>query len=289
MADDLVAKILADYPSFAFLINDPDVGPLLLEAVNPEHPLDAATFQAKLLQTNWWKNNNAAARQWQVLLNTDPAQATKMRDERTAQIRQAMGSAGLSFSEDQIAGAVDMSLRLGVDVASPTFKDWMGTWTYQNPAAATNLTGKLKAITEGEYMLHSNDPSLNWWASQIASGRQTEDNFRQSMMRDSQSMYPAFAQRIAAGETPQAIFGSYRSTIAHELELSSPESVDLLHDPRWAKISGVSDGKGGTRALDLSETIGLARAQPEWKMTQGANTQTADLATRVLTDFGATK
>lgn len=289
MADDLVQKIMQDYPSFAFLLNDPEIGPLLLEAVNPDVGFDSATFQAKLLQTNWWKTNNAAQRQWFTLLNTDPAQAAKQRDERVAQVRQSMGQAGLSFSEDQIAGAADMSLRLGVDVASSTFRDWLGTWSIQTPGSAANITGRLKSITEGEYMLHSNDASLNWWASEIASGRQTEASFRESMARDAIGMYPAFADRITDGQTPATIFGGYRSTIANVLELGSPEQVDLLRDPRWQPVTGIVGADNKIRPMTLSEAAQLARKQPEFKGTAGGEARSASLAEMIDSNFGKVK
>lgn len=286
MADDLVAKIMQDYPSFAFLLNDPEIGPLLLDAVNPDVGFDSATFQAKLLQTNWWKTNNAAQRQWFTLLNTDPAEAQRKRDERAAQVRQTMAQAGLYFNDEQLAGAADMSLRLGVEVTSPTFREWMGTWAYQNKGSAVNITDRLKAITEREYLIHSNDESVNLWASWIASGRATEDSFRASMARDARGMYPAFADRIDAGETPQAIFGSYRSTIANELELASPESVDLLNDPRWQPVTGIRGADDKIRPMTLAETTQLARSQPAWWDTSKGKAQDASLATKLLEKFG---
>lgn len=285
---DVATQIMQDYPSFAFLLNDPEIGPLLLEAVDPNKGFDAATFQAKLLQTNWWKTHNVNAREWLTLLNTDPAQAQAKRDETSAQVRQAVAQAGLYFTEEQLAGAVDMSLQLGVPVTSPTFRSWMGTWAAQNPGSVANLTGNLKGIAEHDYLMPIDQGSLNWWSGQIAAGEQTEANFRATYARAAADKYSAFATEIGQSIPPGQLFAPYRSTIANELELGSADQVDLLNDPRWSKILGVPNGNSGQlRPMTQSEVIQLARSQPEWGNTNNARAQGADLTQNLLKTFGA--
>lgn len=284
--EDLMAKIMADYPSFAFLLNDPDVGPLLLEAVNPEHPLDAATFQAKLLQTNWWKTTSAAQRQWVTLYNTDRATADAQLSARHAEIRDFAASLGLEVPDQKLWDATEISLHNGLATNSAQIRDMLAWFS---PRGAPSAVPALSAIAAHEYMIPMSQGDLGWWSREIAAGHQTEQTFRGVLNQQARSKFAGIANLIDQGITPGAFFAPYRSQIAQELELPSADSVDLVNDPRWTQVTGISDGKGGMRPMNLSETIGLARSQSEWRFTQGANSQAADLASRVLTDFGATK
>lgn len=292
-SDDLLAAIMRDYPSFAFLVNDPTFTDpatgqnLLLEAVDPSAPFDQATFQAKLLNTDWWKTHGAAARQWQVTLNTDPASAQAQKDQRFSEIGQVAARSGFNLSDAQIGDLTERSLMYGVASSSSEFSKWLAQmWTA--PGIAAPEAGQLKAIAEGQYMIHMGDQDLAWWAAQIGTGFQSQAGFTAMLAQQAKGRFPTLAAQIDAGVTPGTYFAPYRSTIAQQLEVS-PDSINLMDDPRWSQVLGVTQGDGSIAPMTLSQSIDLARSQPEWRNTDNANAMASDLATKVLTDFGAIK
>jgi hypothetical protein len=111
---DAAETILRDYPSFAFLLNDPEIGPLLLQAIDPNVGFDFASFQAKIMQTNWWKTSSASQRQWETLLATDPATANQQAEQWKQTLKAEAEQAGISLSDDQVAWMTAFYLPKGV-------------------------------------------------------------------------------------------------------------------------------------------------------------------------------
>lgn len=111
---DATQTILRDYPSLAYLLNDPEVGPLLLQAVDPEHPFDIATFQQKVKETNWWKTSSASQRQWETLLATDPATANQQADQWKQTLKAEAEQAGVNLTDPQVEWMTAFYLPKGV-------------------------------------------------------------------------------------------------------------------------------------------------------------------------------
>lgn len=283
---DVASQIMTDYPQFAFLLNDPEIGPLLLEAVDPNIGFDAATFQAKLMATSWWKTHSAAQRQWETLINTDPATANRQREDRIGAVRQLAAQLGLNLPDAQLQQFAESSLQYGVDPGSPTMRTWLANLASQSPAFTQVADVPLRQMAESDYMIPMSDADLTRWASQIAAGTATQDTFRATLQTLAKGRFSGYANLIDQGITPGQIFGPYRSAIAQQLEVS-PDTIDLLNDPRWSKVTGVVGSDNTVRPMTMSEAITLARSQPEWSKTSVARQQGADLTQNLLKTFGA--
>ena len=94
----LLDRIQREYPELAYLLDNDEVGPLLLRAVSGA--MDTNEFRYKLRQTNWWKTTSEPARKWDAFANVDPATAK-------AQIRQQRDGIGATAK----AMGVDLSLQ----------------------------------------------------------------------------------------------------------------------------------------------------------------------------------
>lgn len=281
MAD--LAAIQAKYPAFAYLINDPEIGALIGEAT--DKPMDDATFQARLMATNWWKSNNLSQRNWNALLNTDPAQAQIQINDRYSQVAQTLASMGYTPDTGLISEITNWSLQTGNGPDSPGFKGYLNEIRTQRGVRSTN-TGQLTAIANNEYMIHMDDPTIQWWAGQIAQGNQTEQSYRSSLATLAAGRFPTLADSILnRGLTPGAYFGPIKATIAKEMDYSSAEQVDLF-DPRWSKALGFADEKGNIRPMTTSEAITLARGQEDWKQTRNGQALAGQLTQNLLKTFG---
>lgn len=291
MADsDLTAKILSDYPAFAYLLNDPEIGPLLLAAVDPNQGFDSATFQAKLAQTNWWQQSSASQRQWETLLNTDPQSAAQQKAAWMAAVSQQAAQAGVVLEGADLNWWADYFLPRGLAPNDPRLATQIAQVYATRPdlrkVGTIAATGDQLSQIAARYFARLSQADLMHWETQIAAGQTTLAAFQSEMQRQAADRFPTMASQIGQGITLDQLFSAQRNAIAHELEMD-PSQIDLMGDPRWSQVLGIADEKGGTRPMTYSESIVLARSQPEWKSTQNARTQGADLTMSLLHELGA--
>ena len=124
---------------------------------------------------------------------------------------------------------------------------------------------------------------LAGYISNITLGRQTladaQQDIRQTYLA---GMYPAWADRIRAGDDPSNIFAPYRNSARNLLEL---DDIDL-NDPimkRAAQYVG-PDGKPGQ--LPLYEFEEEIRKDPRWQYTDNAYSTYTSVGTQLLKMFG---
>ena len=124
---------------------------------------------------------------------------------------------------------------------------------------------------------------LKNYISNITLGRQTladaQQDIRQTYLA---GMYPAWADRIKAGDDPNNIFAPYRNSARNLLEL---DDIDL-NDPimkRAAQYVG-PDGKPGQ--LPLYEFEQEIRKDPRWQYTDNAYSTYTNVGTQLLQMFG---
>lgn len=281
MADDLSAKIMQDYPSFAYLLSDPEIGPLLLQAVDPNVGFDAATFQAKLMQTAWWKTTSATQRQWVTLYNTDRATADAQLSARHAEMRDFAASLGLEVPDQKLWDATEISLHNGLATNSAQIRDML---SWFSPQGAPSAVPGLKAIAQGDYMIPLSDGDAGWWSREIAAGHQTQDTFKAHLISQAIGRFPQLKNVIDSGITPGQYFSSYKQLIGQQLEVPA-ESIDLLNDPKWQQVISFNDG-GQIRPMTLAETTKLARSQDAYKRTQGGQQLGAQVGEFITKTFG---
>lgn len=294
MADDLTTKILTDYPSFAYLLHDAEIGPLLLEAVNPDVGFDSQTFQAKLMQTNWWKNSSATQRQWETLVATDPATATAQKATWKTRVNQLAGQYGVNLTPFNLEDWANTFLSQGVQADDPRIVNALVSLYSSEPAFRSGHPGNLQTITDqakqlaDQYMINLTAADYAQWSQRIARGESTIQAFQDDMKMQAMDRYSAYAQRIDAGATPQQIFSQQRNAIAQELEVD-PSTIDLMRDPRWSKVLGVRTSDGTVQPMTYHEAVQLARSQPEYKRTTGGQQQAASVAEFIDKTFGKVK
>lgn len=85
------AKIKADNPQWGFLLDDPEIGPILREG------LPAEQLEFRIKQTNWYRSRTDAERNFLALAATDPAEAQR----RLAQFGSAAKYVALANSYGQ--------------------------------------------------------------------------------------------------------------------------------------------------------------------------------------------
>lgn len=281
--------IREQFPYLAFLINDPEIGQLLSEAVDPNLGYSPQRFQAKLMATDYWRTHSQAAREWDILSNTDAASANQARQNFSEQLWFLANQMGVKLSPDEVAWYSEYALRNGLDINNPLIREGMAKLSMQpgksTAGAIQTGEGLARAVANGKYMLPINPDEARQWGMQIAMGIKTQADLEMDFNLRAQMRYPHLAKDLREGATMQDLFSGHIATIAEELELN-PEMVDLTKG-RWLNVIDTYDfDTQSHRPLTLSETRTLAREDDRYWATAGGQEQGATMANYITKTFG---
>lgn len=295
-ASDLVREVFERYPSYAYLLSDPEVGPLLLQAVDPNGGFDPETFAARLQATNWYRTTAPITRTWDARRQQDPAATNAEIQARMYEIDDFVKQSGFTLSFQQVANLAEQTLRFGIAVGSSQFRDSLSLLVpeYREGPTGTSIVNvggtfgqtysQIRQMA-ADYLVPLSDRDAWNMARQVFAGDLDPQGIAATFAGQASARFGgSVADAIDRGLTPGQFFAPTRAAIASELDMNA-EQIDLM-DPRWSSILGVDDGKGGTRPMTLTEAQRYARSQPEWQRTQRANDEASALARSLVESFG---
>lgn len=291
VAEDVMAK----YPNLSFLLNDPEVGPLLIAAVDPYQGFSPETFQTKLYQTNWWRTRSKSGRENEILKNTDP---TTYRDKEYGyghELRAHARGLGLELTPDQLTWFSTLGLNAGMDANSQQMTDYLlplfeqqGGRVLHGYGAAGVAKQEISNIIRGAWF----QPIDSWeWLADaaigVASGHDTLESVNARVASQAWGMFPHLKQQLEAGQTLADIFNPYRQVVAEELEMGSLEDVDMSPAGEWRSLMSFRDPTTGeTRLPTESEVRTMARKKPQWWQTSHGKEADAGATRSLLQIFG---
>lgn len=280
-------RVLEQYPSLAFLLNDPEVGKLLIEAVDPYKGFSPQTFRAKLYETKWWKSRSETARQWAVMKRTDPGTARQRRSAYDMQVRQAAARYGIQLSTNVRKFLVELGLQNGHDPDGPemllAFQKVAAT-SKKVPGAIHTNAQAIKEMANRDWMVVMPDSRAEHWADRIARGFMTMDDMRTQFAKKAAQLYPQFADGIKRGFTVGELVDDYVQIIARELEVD-PDRIGWS-DPKFRAILEWKGEDGKPALPTYTDAIRLARQDPKWWETSGGRQHDAQYARALTQIFG---
>lgn len=292
MADDDTRTLVAQrYPYLTFLVDDPEVGPLLSQAVHPPF-LDADVFQARLMQTAWWKRTSDTARTFYGLKSGDPATYQRRRDELKAQVRDIGGTLGYdekTLDEGYLNYFADKALEFGLSTRQIQAMIADEITPMIGASEKGNTLSQIREVQQA-YSYAIDNPTLLYWSQEINSGRQTIENFQNMVKQQMKGLFPNLAGMMDSGMTFKQIIEPYRQILSKEFDGRNVEDFDFMGDAKWRHIIDYVDPKDGThRTMSMQELQNYARSQPEWRNTKNAKDQVSQIGEQLLQSFGAVK
>lgn len=276
-------EIKKRFPTMAFYLDHPEIGPILRDALAQNMTPDQ--LWGRLIETNWWKERSASARQWESLVNTDPGEANRQRGRRRLEIQQAAQRFGIVLTDQQLTDIVEQSLAW-----SWNENEWMqvlGAAARNQPAATHGQLGDsattLRNIARN-YLIPINEKDIREWAILIMEGSQTEASFEQWVRGQSKARFTWLADEIDRGIAPAQYFAPIRETVSRLLEINI-DDIDLT-DPQWSELTEFVDDNGNRRGMTLAEARQWARNRPEWARTDNARQDAANMVNQLGTIFG---
>lgn len=268
------------YPNLAWALKVPELAQIILQAAREQW--DEGRIRAAIESTQWWTSRTEAARQWEQLVNTDPAEAQRQLAVYRQQIEQWALTNGirlsdaqltevtnwataLKFSQDQIAAYVATHF-MGQGVTAPVVRDQL------NARAA-------------EFAVPLSDQALAEWEQRMLLGQADMATFDSYLREQAKSLFPGLANAIERGITVRQYVEPYAQIAVQELGVN-PAEIDW-RDPKWSTAIHRIDPKTGEPvAMSLSEWTREVRTNPVygWDQTQRAKEQASELG-RALADL----
>jgi hypothetical protein len=285
------ARIQSDYPAFAWLLDNPDVGPLLEQATNEGWP--ESKFIAALWATPYYRSRTEANRQMETLRQLDPTQFQHILSQKYASVQDVAGRLGITFTEPEL-GYIATGITYGGDTMdAEQQKIFLLNWMRANPNRISN-TGSAYAnaaradqIARQEFFFAPRAEDTMKYGIEASLGYNNEDAYRESLGEWFASVTPHLATRLKAGETYAQIVNPYRDIVAKELELGGLESVDMVGTNQWKWLMGMPDPTSGeVRLPTQQEVIQAARTDPRWKGTMGGTSLATSLVDGITKAMG---
>lgn len=287
----VLEDIQREYPMWSFLVKDKEIGPLLRDAVDPNKGFSPQEFQARLYQTTYFKTRSQKAREWDILYNTDRAEARRQANSYKNQIRQQAHQLGIRFTRQEIEYMAAGGLRSGISIGSPEANFAIFNFAKNRPGKFMEgaIKGQAHSVSSRArsqyYVPLSSNESHNWGLA-IALGQRDEAALNQFLANKAISRYSHLKTELQAGKTMEDLFGGHRQVIAEELELA-PESIDFTKG-QWSQVIDMYDkNEQRHRSFTLSEARTLARQDRRFWNTSNGKALGSGLTNFMLEKFGA--
>lgn len=276
------------YPQFAWMFDNPEVGPIIQQAITEGWP--DGRLSGQIQNTTWWKQTVPALRQYQQDIADDPAKV----DQQLRQVLPDIWDTWLSLGQKPDMGdpffteIARQSIQQGWSAGQ--LKDALIShvkYNYDQPTPTGSIGTTMNQIKQqaNDFFLTLDDHTAFNYARQVAAGEHAATDFDNVFKEQAKGRFPTIAQFIDQGVTPKDYFQPYQQQIATLLE-TNPANVDFLNNPKWMKVIDTTDDKGNRRPMTLSETATYVRGLDDWKSTRQAQESAATTAEGILKTFG---
>lgn len=292
--------VLSNFPSYSFVLGDPELYNLFKSAIIPGAGTDNGTLNestsellSKLEATNWWKTHGPAARAYYNNQNTDPGSVDEQVRAKDAEVHQIANQMGLADNQVDIDHFARQAVQFGWNgpelqeqLASQAQMPTSGDPYAQNIGTIDNAMLTLKQQA-AKYMVNLDPNTAFSWARDIAAGHHQVGDYDAQFIDWAKGKFPTLAGSIDNGITPQQTFQPLQQEVARLLELPDYNQVDLMNDPKFSKIISYTDPKtNAPRPMTTSETQSYVRSMDQWGHTKQGQQAQADMSEGILNMFG---
>lgn len=107
--EEVEAYIRRNYGYLSAFLDIPEIRTILSDAA--KQGWDTARLQGAVYATEWWRNTSAAEREWQTIIGTDNAEASRRLTERLTAVENETAKLGLTLDPDVLWRIADASIR----------------------------------------------------------------------------------------------------------------------------------------------------------------------------------
>lgn len=269
--------------AYSFLKNQPGVAKVFDDYV--KNNLSKEAFQAELRNTEWWKKNSDTMRKAQAEKSTDPATYEANLQATTVMVQQEAAKLGASIPPKKLKSIAEKAYATGMDESQ--LANVLGGYikfvggTLKGEAGQYENSIKSYAASQGVTL---DDQSIKNQAALIGRKLATEEDYKNQIMQQAASTFPAYTEQLKAGQTMQDIANPYIQIMAQQLEVN-PSSIKLTDPLIKSALNGV-DAKGKPTGMDQTTFMQRVRNDPRWTQTSGAQNDVMSVGLNVLKSMG---
>lgn len=282
-------SVLAEQYGFteAFMNAYPEIGSLIDQAVREGWTPDM--FQARLKNTNYWKNTNDAQRKAALLWTSDPAEYGSQWNKAQNHVIALLGAAGsLGESYDW-----DLINKLAGRIVNEGWNDErlnqeIGQHVvFGSGGMAYGHAGEIQQELNS-YAYSMGVKNADSWIQNavrsVVSGRSSMQDFKNQIRDQSIAAFPGYEDQLKSGQTMYDIAQPYMQSMSSILELA-PGEVNLF-DPTIRDAFNYKDSTGKATTKPLWQFQNDLRSDERWKSTKNAQDATMGVAHSILQQFG---
>lgn len=282
----LVAYIQQNFPDWAWMLNIPEVGQIIEDAVAAGQGGNTNYIQAKIQGTEWWKTTSANMRAYEQNLFTYPGDyqfttpGSKAAQEFADVVNQS-ATIGVQLTVQEAQTVALEALQYGWDTNQIQAR--IGAFANQGNAQA--VVSKLQS-DQGQYLIPISPAVMNSWVQNIAEGKQSEQQWQAYLKQQAALKWTGMAPQLDQGYTPLQIVSGLQDNAAQIME-TSPQNIDFINNPQYAKILDFrAPGDQQARLMTQSEESQYLKSLPQYGYTQGARDSVSNLANTITQTFG---
>ena len=280
-------RVVQQYsPAYSYLL-DPsgifgeDVAAVLAKAVRQDYTREKLV--AELRTTNYFKTTEAAARQFDALLDVDKTTQIETKKNR---LRSLVGS--LNLTEEQFSQVAKTAARRNLDDATATQLLYSAAFSAgTKPVMETTGVARVRQLAKAyNYDITADEIQSVLTNRPMSSGMVvSETDLINKMRANIKGVMPQLADQIDSGLTLDDIAGNYRKYAASILE-KDPNQINMFQGP-FLKAFGSKE----TGQMSLGEWVQALKSDPSfgWQYTTTANQQATDIGLTLARAFGKVK
>lgn len=266
-----------------------------------------AKFDAAIQRTGWAQQNGPFAQEYLLAAAKNGGKDKAFLEQnRVAEefVREAAQRVGAKLDDRQLkffakqtlmngwnkdatrAHFLDQALTGQLEFFNPKTgrKDLFQTDHLNYESGAINKT--IQALKDSAYKngVTYNDDWYRQQARSVAGGMSTLDDHLTEIRKQGSSLFPVYADKVAAGADVMDIASPFINKMASVLEID-PNSISL-NDPTIKKALGGVDSKGNPVAVGLWDFEKSLRQDSRWQYTKQANDEISNLTSKIISMFG---
>jgi len=242
-------------------------------------------FQTLVLASDFYRNNNAIARQRKVAQTNQPGVYAKDLDGYKISAKKRLVQQGIQWTPG-VEKQVELGYQNGMNedqVDQLIIKSGsMGKLGGSTMSTVSSLQSFANAYGVGNLL------NTSYWdtkSTALFSGETTTDDIMNDIKNLAASAYPAYADGIKNNISLSALASNVTSTVANLLELD-PDTVNF-DNPLVKRIMGyINPATGKQEVMPQWMVDKTVRSTDEWLYTNNAISTIDSLTTKVFSDWG---
>ena len=242
-------------------------------------------FQTLVLASDFYRNNNAIARQRKIAQTNQPGVYAKDLDGYKISAKKRLVQQGIQWSPG-VEKQVELGYQNGMTEDQVDLlivkSGSMGKLGGSTMSTVSSLQSFANAYGVGNLL------NTSYWdtkSTALFAGETTTDDIMNDIKNLSASAYPAYAEGIKNNVSLSALASNVTSTVANLLELD-PDTVDF-NNPLVKRIMGyVNPATGKQEVMPQWMVDKTVKSSKDWLFTNNARDTLDSLTTKVFSDMG---